>query len=107
MLVCAGCIWHYTTKLRGSFNPLLHLVLPIGGIVLFFFPLYYQFYKVPPGYPIKYGNWVAIAWAALGVTMTVFVVRFAPQRLRDVDRVYVEDETIAPAGAVAAPAAGR
>src|SRR5919198_412231 len=96
MLVCAGCIWHYTTKLRGSFNPLLHLVLPIGGIVLFFFPLYYQFYKVPPTYPIKYGNWVAIAWTALGVALTAWVVARRPEKLRDMERVYVEDETVAP-----------
>jgi len=96
MLVCAGCLWHYWSVWRSQFSPLLHLVLPIGGIVLFFFPLYYQFYKVPPSYPFKYANWVAIAWAALGVVLTALVVRLAPERLRDVDRVYVEDETVAP-----------
>jgi hypothetical protein len=94
MLICAGCLWHYWTVRRSEFNPLLHLVLPIGGIVLFFFPLYYQYYKVPPSYPFKYANWVAIGWAALGVALTFYVVRFAPERLRDVDRVYVEDETV-------------
>jgi hypothetical protein len=107
MLICAGSIWHYCTVRRGEFNPLIHLVMPVAGIVLFFFPLWYQFYKVPPTYPIKYANWVAIAWAALGVVMTVVVVNLAPQRLRDVDRVYVEDETVAPAGVVAAPAPGE
>jgi hypothetical protein len=79
---------------RSEFNPLLHLVMPIGGIVLFFFPLYYQFYKVPPTYPIKYANWIAIAWAALGVAVTLAVVLLRPDRLRDVDHVYVEDETV-------------
>jgi len=94
MLVCAGCVRIYLRERRSEFNPLLHLVMPIGGIVLFFFPLYYQFYKVPPTYPIKYANWIAIAWAALGVAVTVGVVMFRPDRLRDVDRVYVEDETV-------------
>jgi amino acid transporter len=92
MLVCAGCMWFYLRERRSEFNPLLHLIMPIGGIVLFFFPLYYQFYKVPPTYPIKYANWIAIAWAALGVAVTIAVVMFRPDRLRDVDRVYVEDE---------------
>jgi amino acid transporter len=92
MLVCAGCMWLYLRERRSEFNPLLHLIMPIGGIVLFFFPLYYQFYKVPPTYPIKYANWIAIAWAALGVAVTIAVVMFRPDRLRDVDRVYVEDE---------------
>ncbi len=103
MLVSAGCLWLYLRKRRAEFNPLLHFVLPIGGIVLFFFPLYYQFYKVQPTYPYKYGNWVALGWAALGLVLTFLVVRFAPERLRDVDRVYVEDETVA--GGAASPVA--
>jgi amino acid transporter len=96
MLVSLGCVWHYWRVRRDDFNPLLHLVLPIGGIVLFFFPLYYQYYKVPPTYPFKYGNWYAIVWAGIGLAVTALVVRFRPDRLRDVDRVYVEDETIPP-----------
>jgi amino acid transporter len=105
MLICVGCIWHYMTVRRAEFNPLLHLVLPIGGIVLFFFPLYYQFYKLPPTYPVKYANWVAIAVTAAGVVVTALVVALAPHRLDDVERVYVEDETVAPPS-VAAPATG-
>jgi hypothetical protein len=50
---------------------------------------------VPPPYPFKYANWIAIGWVALGVLLTFLVVRLAPQRLADVDRVYVEDETVA------------
>jgi hypothetical protein len=77
------------------------VILPVGGIVLFFFPLYYQFYKVPPTYPIKYANWVAIAWTVLGVLVTLWIVLTRPQRLEDMERVYVEDETVAPDAAPA------
>jgi amino acid transporter len=92
MLVSIGCLVHYLRSRRQEFNILLHAILPIGGIVLFFFPLYYQFYKVPPAYPIKYANWVAIAWVILGVLLTLFVVLVRPDRLRDIDHVYVDDE---------------
>jgi hypothetical protein len=92
MLVSAGCIAHYAIARRGRFNPLLHLVLPVGGIVLFFFPLYYQFYKAPPDYPVKGANWVALAWTVIGIVLTVWVVRRRPDRLADIERVYVEDE---------------
>ena len=98
MLVAAGCIRYYLGPGRSQFNPLLHLILPIGGIVLFFFPLYYQFYKVPPTYPVKYANWVAIAWTVLGVLVTLWIVRTRPERLSDMERVYVEDEPVAPEG---------
>ena len=92
MLVSAGCIVHYLGPRRQEFNVLLHAILPIGGIVLFFFPLYYQFYKFPPTYPVKYANWVAIAWTVLGLVLTVFLVVWRSDRLRDIDRVYVDDD---------------
>ena len=92
MLVSVGCIRHYLTERRSEFNPLLHLVLPVGGIVLFFFPLYYQFYKEPPGYPIKYANWVAASWTILGIVLAVWLSVARKEKLADLDRVYVEDD---------------
>src|SRR6476646_6871845 len=101
MLVCAGCVRYYLTTRRSEFNPFLHVVAPIGGIVLFFFPLYYQFYKVPPPYPFKYANWVAIGYTALGIAVTAAVVFLRPNRLADLDRVYVEDDATTPHDAAA------
>jgi amino acid transporter len=96
MIVSVGCIVHYTRGPRSQFNPLLHLVLPVAGMVLFFFPLYYQFYKAPPTYPVKAANWVAIGWAAIGIALTAWLAMRRPERLADMERVYVEDEPEAP-----------
>jgi len=93
MLVCAGCIRWYTTKARADLNPFLHIVLPVLGIVLFFLPLYFQYVKYPPTYPFKYANWVALVWAVAGVLMTIYIVKAHPERLDDVDRVYIDDDT--------------
>src|SRR5205823_446496 len=67
MLVSAGSVVWYWRKARSKFNVLLHLVLPVGGVVLFFFPLYYQFVKYPPVYPEKYGNWLNSATGPVAV----------------------------------------
>src|SRR3954453_8030290 len=96
ILICLGCIWYYATKRRDQFNPLLHGIIPAAGAVLFFFPLYYEYVKFPPTYPIKYANWVALAWIGLGIVLTIFLYARYPDRLRDMERVYVEDETVAP-----------
>jgi hypothetical protein len=95
MLVSIACINHYTRGAgRASFNPILHVVLPVAGMVLFFFPLYYQFYEAPPTYPIKGANWVALAWAVIGVALTVWLARRRPDKLADMERVYVEDDEV-------------
>jgi hypothetical protein len=57
---------------------------------------------VPPPYPFKYANWIAIGYAVVGIVVTVFVVLRQPQRLEDLDRVYVEDEAVPPQDAAAA-----
>jgi amino acid transporter len=93
MLVSVGSMVYYLGPLRKQFNVLLHAILPVAGIVLFFFPLYYQFYKYPPGYPYKYGNWVDIAWVGLGITLTIFLAIWRPGKIEDMKRVYVADDS--------------
>jgi amino acid transporter len=98
ILICFGCIWHYWTKRRSEFNALLHFVLPLGGAILFCFPLYFQYFKTPPPYPIKWANWAALVWIGGGIVLTIVLSQTRPDRLRDMERVYVEDETITPVG---------
>jgi hypothetical protein len=92
MIISVGCMRHYLTVRRDAFNPLLHLVLPLGGIVLFFFPLYYQYVKAPPTYPIKAANWIALAWLVVGAVLAFWLATSRPERLQDVEHVYVDDE---------------
>jgi amino acid transporter len=92
MVVSVGCVRHYWG--RPEFNPFIHLVLPVAGIVLFFLPLYYQFYKQPPTYPIKAANWIAIAWVVIGIGLTWWLTSRRRDKLRDIEHVYVEDEEL-------------
>src|SRR4051812_4660321 len=102
ILLCIGCVWHYWTKRRSEFNWFLHFLVPIAGAVLFVFPLYYQYVKFPPTYPIKYANWIALGWIGVGIILTFWLMATQPEKLRDMDRVYVEDETVTD-GTVASP----
>jgi hypothetical protein len=54
------------------------------------------FSRFPPTYPIKYANWVALGWIGLGLVLTAVLYARYPDRLRDMEHVYVEDETFIP-----------
>jgi amino acid transporter len=97
MLVMAGSIRYYLTEGRRMFNPLLHAIFPLAGIVLFAFPLYFQFNPIPAK-PINYAVWFAVGWIVAGLVVGAIMLVTRPQALEDAGRVYVEDETVAAPG---------
>ena len=97
MAVCVGSIVYYRRERPGEFNVLLHGVFPVLGAVIFFFPLYYQ-YTDPPDYPLRFGNWFAIAWMVVGVALTAWITRARPQALETAREIFVEDEALPTAG---------
>jgi amino acid transporter len=105
MAVCFSTIAFYWRERRSEFNPILHLVVPLAGATLFGFPLYYQFHPLP-AYPIRYADWIAIGWIAVGIVVTALVTRFRPEALRDADKVFVEGEELPERAGVPAPAPG-
>jgi amino acid transporter len=105
MLVMAGSIRYYLTEKRDQFNWFLHLVCPIAGIVLFAFPLYYQ-YNPLPAYPIRYAVWVALGWVIAGLVGGAIMQRRNSAALKAAQRIYVADEVTgaAPEAPAVAPA---
>jgi amino acid transporter len=89
MLVMLGCGFYYWRA--GRFSPLLHGLFPVAGIVLFAFPLFYQFHPVPPA-PLNYAVWWAVGWIGLGILVTALMRETRPEALRNAQQIYVEDE---------------
>jgi len=102
MLVMLGSIRYYLTEQRAQFNPLLHLVFPVAGIVLFAFPLYYQYFPLP-AYPVRYAAWFALGWIGAGLLLGALMWRQRPEALRAAERIYVAEE---PDAGFAAPVHG-
>ena len=92
MLVMIGSIRFYLTEKRAAFNPLLHLVFPVLGIVLFAFPLYYQYFPLPAN-PVRYAAWFALGWIAAGLVLGLVMLRTRPEALKAAERIYVPDDS--------------
>jgi len=90
MAVCIGSIVYYRRERPDEWSPIYHGLFPVLGAVIFFFPLYYQ-YTDPPDYPLKWGNWVAIAWMAIGVVVLLWVSRTRPEALERANRIFIEE----------------
>lgn len=74
MLVCVASISYFWRRRRSEFNILLHAVCPIAATLILLAPLYYQFSPLPP-YPVRWGNWVALAWLAVGIPLSALMLR--------------------------------
>jgi amino acid transporter len=74
VLACLGVIKFFRTERRRSFNPLLHLVIPLAAAIAVGFVVYNNVIPVPP-YPINIALPLAGGWAVVGIVATVFLLR--------------------------------
>jgi amino acid transporter len=102
--VCAACTVYYRREKRSEWNVWLHGVFPVVGMLAFLGPLYYQYRPLPP-YPTRYANWIAIGWLAAGILVTLWMRARKPEALANMDRIFVEDETVAAARPPGSPPA--
>jgi amino acid transporter len=94
-----ACIGYFLRAGRAEFNPLLHLVVPVLG-VLAFAPAWLTAAGLRgPGLsfvteltpPTSYAGPAAGIWMVLGLTYLVVLYRRNPQRVADVARVHLEE----------------
>lgn len=100
MAVNVACLLFYAREHRSEFNPLLHGVVPILGIVAFV-PAFlvaigvggsiFDFIRPLP-YPFSVVGPVVGIWYLIGVLHLVYLYAQAPERVRDTARVFIEEE---------------
>jgi amino acid transporter len=103
MVVNLACLVFYLREGRADFNPLLHGLVPILGI-LAFLPAFltavgikaFDFVNALP-YPISLVGPVVGIWYAIGLVYLVVLLTTRPERLRETGRVF-EEEPAAEAG---------
>jgi amino acid transporter len=82
--ICVATIVYFWRR-RERFNLWLHGIVPGAGALFFLVPLYYQ-YRPLPDYPIRWANWFAPVWLALGIAVAVWLSRRRTGVLEGVQR---------------------
>ncbi len=74
ILSALGVIRFFLTEQRRSFNPLLHVVIPLVAAVAVGFVLYNNVHPVPP-YPINIALPLAGGWLVVGIVTAVYMTK--------------------------------
>ncbi|HJS27924.1 MAG TPA: APC family permease [Actinomycetota bacterium] len=100
MTVNLACLLYYARFQKGDFNVLLHVVVPILGIVAFV-PAFLVAIGVggsifdfisPLPYPFSVVGPVVGIWYLIGVVYLVYLYARKPERVKDTARVFIEEE---------------
>ena len=74
MLCLGGIVYFWKTRDTRNWNPLLHVVVPLIGAIVFGAALYGSIHPTPPGI-LKYTPYVALVWLVIGVGVLVYAAR--------------------------------
>ena len=89
ILVNVALIVAFRTKDRAEFNPVRHLIMPIGGIAIFAFPLVGTFYPMPV-YPFNILPYISLSWLIVGIGVVIWLARSKPDKLASSGKVFIE-----------------
>jgi amino acid transporter len=98
MILNISCIAYYWRHQRGEFNPLLHVVIPVLGVLVFipaFFagaglPVFSFIPRLP--YPISLAGLIMGSWMILGIVYLVYLSVRDRDRIRATERVFLEED---------------
>jgi amino acid transporter len=106
-----ACIGYYARRARNELNIVLHVILPILG-VLAFIPAIFTALGVGSqvvdfitelSSPLSYAGPAVGVWLVLGLVYLVYLLRFRHERLEAIGNVFADGEEIPPAEVAAAP----
>jgi amino acid transporter len=95
-----ACIGYYLRHRREDFNPLLHVIVPVLG-VLAFIPAFLAAagiqafsFIAPLTSPSSYAGIVVGVWLVIGIALLVYFATHHPERLAEMSRVHLDDDPV-------------
>jgi len=90
MLCIGGIIFFHKTRDTRKWNPLVHVVIPVVGAVVFGAAWYGSVHPTPPGI-LKWTPFVAIAWLLIGVVVLLWLRARRPESVARIGSILGEE----------------
>jgi amino acid transporter len=98
IIINVSCMAYYLRFRRDEFNPIVHGLIPLGGIALFIPALLsaagikvFKFVSPLP-WPLSSAGIAIGVWTLIGLIYLAYLYRAHPQRLQDTKKVFLEEE---------------
>ena len=90
MLCVGGIVFFYRTRDTRRWNPLVHVLVPLVGAVVFGAALYGSIYPAPPGI-LKWTPYVAGVWLVIGIAALVWLRTRRPGSVDQIGSILGEE----------------
>jgi amino acid transporter len=90
MLCIGGIVFFHRTRDTRRWNPLLHVVVPLVGAIVFGAAWYGSVHPTPPGI-LKWTPYVAIAWLLIGIVVLLWLRARRPESVAKIGSILGEE----------------
>ncbi len=90
MLCIGGIAFFYQTRASRNWHPLVHVVVPVIGAIVFGAALYGSVHPAPPGI-LKWTPYVAAAWLVVGVIVLAWLRAQRPDSVAQIGSILGEE----------------
>jgi amino acid transporter len=90
MICIGGIVFFHRTRDTRRWNPLVHVVIPVVGAVVFAAALYGSVHPTPPGI-LKWTPYLAIIWLVLGIGVLLWLRSRRPESVARIGSILGEE----------------
>jgi amino acid transporter len=90
MICLGGIVFFYRTRGTRRWNPLIHVLIPVIGAVVFAAALYGSVHPTPPGI-LKWTPYLAIVWLVLGIGVVLWLRARRPDAVARIGSILGEE----------------
>src|SRR5580692_6917689 len=90
MLCIGGIVFFYRTRDSRRWNPLVHVVVPLIGAVVFGAALYGSVHPTPTGI-LAWTPWLSLVWLAIGVAILLWLRARRPEAVAQIGSILGEE----------------